>query len=681
MNAFSSDLPTKGLRGIQLPPFLGIARLYGVYDLREFAGLGAWASDRVTPETSGRPVNLLRTDADKQTLYILKGGGSSITGNGDDHTYIIPEDLIDIELSGSYTAGQDFDDIEFVVECVVFGFGRGFINLNNYIVARRNLPTGSSGTAVAALADDVSMIAPQPLPFNEQLYVAYERTVYQGDPYMTRDGATKTASDYENRLGQIPQSSAFELGTSIQQFDSTNNYAQVPEKPNARTLEVLATVDFWTTLGTVKVGGPVYSGTFTDVGHIIDSSAASTRIPAASSDAIWQSEPRTFTEPVCPSAPRAQLRLQVLQDSATSAGETLVLSRGDDSVTLTSNTSFSGGTAALTAASLATAINSNVIAQNQVGVSAVYTGGTEVVLVSYLPGPEGKESAVKLSPASGSRLVAGFSLLGNTAAYGSNTPSSLSLQLDWNRPMNGRVGNASSPIKLTGLTERLPMGILLQDSDFVGEDPLREGVQLRVSLGGGALAGSKDAPLSSDEEYSRVQAAGQIGMADGGILLYSPYSLSNPSGTKKYRLYRGGGSLYSLDGPIPGGPLDFSAGGLPAGAEPVLKGGVLAARAYLVRNYPEEAYSGNERKTWGDELQMVIVTAGVLGHGPLCDHGYDLSGQISPTGFGEGMVAADRYRLEGKPMMRKNGLAPADPDIELAPYESVDEADPDICEC
>jgi hypothetical protein len=688
VNVSSTDLPSKGLKGIQLPPFLGIARLYGVYDRREFLGQGSWDSDRVTENTtSGRPTNLLKRDADKQTLFIVPGGAEDVTGNEDDHTYVVPSDLIDVTLSGQYVAGETFDDLDYVVECVVFGFGRGFINKNNYIMARLNLPTqsgsGLDGTAVPALGNDLSCILPLPLPFNEQLYATYSRTAYQGDPYMTRDGGTRTVSDYTNRYGQIPQDGAVQLATPIQQYDSTTDFSQVPEIPNARSLEILASMDFWTTLGTGKVGGPVYAGTALDIGHITNRGVAPTRIPAEGSDPIWQSEARSYTQGAAENAPRGTLTLTVLQTATASAGESITFTRNDVTYTLVSNSDFNdlpGTTIADTAKNLAAAINSNTEIRGAAGVQAYWNGGATVELVSLIPGAEGNETRLAILPATGSRTPAGFSLTSTSVTYGLAPTSSLMIGGStpaMNATLNGR---ARSPLRMTGLTERLPMGILLQDADFIGEDPLRNGSSpLQLHMGGGSDAPTGDAPILGDSEYGRIQGAGYIGQADGSILQYTPWSLTVTSGTRKFRLFRGGGSAYVLDPTPEGGPVGFSAGGLSDGDDPVVKGAVLAGRAFLVRNYEEEAFSATSTRSYGDELQMVIVTSGHVGSGPQCGHGYALDGQISPTGWGEGFVASDRYRLEGKPLVAGHNEVAPDPNIELAPFPSEDDADPDPC--
>ena len=80
--------------------------------------------------------------------------------------------------------------------------------------------------------------------------------MYQGDPYMSRHGENRTTSDYEFRYGQIPVGGQWSLRTPIQQFDTNGNF--VPETINERSFEVLASLDFFTTLGTGKIGGDLY---------------------------------------------------------------------------------------------------------------------------------------------------------------------------------------------------------------------------------------------------------------------------------------------------------------------------------------------------------------------------------------------------------------------------------------
>ena len=696
----SSDVP-RGLRGIQLPPFLGVARLIAVYDSREWDGQGAYNNDRVTPLSGVNvPTNLLRADADKRTLFILQGGGEDLTNNADDHTYVIPEDVIDITRSGSWSAGEDFEDISYIVQFEAFGFARGFINKNNYVLARE---FDGNGDAPDVVATPMDMILPAaaPLSSSSQAFAVYRRTVYQGDPYMTRDGDTRTTSDYEYRYGQVAVSDAFEIGTPIQQFDSTSDYSQVPEKVNPRALEVLAYADFVTTLGTGKMGGLLYAGTPTDAGHL---SSVSSRIPATASDAPFQPHPRALTERQTAMAPRASLSILItdytsLADTAgpsATAGTTITVRRGANSTTYTAVGSGATGNEflastdnATTALALWQIASADPILDGSLGVKVEWGGGGSVRFVARDPGAEGNEIYISIRPgdaSSNARTPEGILLVDSAASaltgafpmFGKNS-AHLSGGVDL--PVNAAAHeNAPTPVGYTGLTERLPLGILVQDSDFIGEDILRDGSSaLRVSAGVSGVAAGVDGPLIENREYSRPPGAGSfLGMSDGSILRYAAYDMNTePTGTRRFRTYRGG-SLYSLDPLDLGGPVDWAAPGFPKGVGAVLKGAAIVGRAYLVRNYPETALAANDVTSHGDEIQMVIATHTVYGTGPNSP-GYAMTGRISPTGYGKGYAAADRYRLEGKPFVPGHSKTGPNPDVELAPYPNEDPAD--VCVC
>src|SRR5690606_33018294 len=136
---------------------------------------------------------LLRKDISKQSLYIFQDGAKDITGEIGDHTYIIPEGSLDITRIPTYMAGNVLEDFEYVVECVVFGFAKDWINKNNYILGRR---TGGSGQAVLdgfePELEDVDMCIPCAAGIGDRFYLLTKRIPYQGDPYMTREGETRT---------------------------------------------------------------------------------------------------------------------------------------------------------------------------------------------------------------------------------------------------------------------------------------------------------------------------------------------------------------------------------------------------------------------------------------------------------------------------------------------------------
>lgn len=665
LSVVSTDI-SPGLRGIELPPFYGIARLYGVYDLRDFNG-STFDPDRVTPDGASPP-NLLRTDATKQTMFIRQGGGEDLTGNADDHTYIVPEQALDITLSDSYVDGETFMDLDFVVVATVFGFSRGFINKNTYVLHR----TSNAGSAATGPTyGDVNMVVPAAATNASVLYTAYNRTPYQGDPYMTRDGNNRVTNDYEDRYGRITQGNASGLANAIQQYDSDGNF--IPETPNPRTLQVLASVDFYTTLGTGSIGGPLYPGTVTDVGYIENTALASTRVPADASDAPWAVSARAFTAGQPDSNPdRAFAEVQIAQNGNILAGDTFTVG----STTFEADTDFAiGANAGDTASNLIAAIRAS---NEPVSVLSGYyntdTPAAGFTIFADYHGAAGNSIVVATSRPSSFRIVTGRS---------TRTATNTTLKGGVDVPVNG--GTGQTPVSLTGLTERLPLGILLQDSDFLGEDPVRDSTgQLFSGIGMISANGAVPVPLAEGGiEYSRlIGGPGQyIGQADAAILSYTAYDeVSNPTGSRRFRLYRGGGTVWVLSGDRPGGPVDWVSASFPDGLKPVLKGGVLVGKALLVRNFPERALDSNARTSYGDEIQMVVLTRGYLGKDTDIEHGIGLNGSISPSGYGEGYAAADRYRLDGKPQMSGSRAGP-DPSVELAPFPFTDLTVNSGCSC
>ena len=229
------------------------------------------------------------------------------------------------------------------------------------------------------------------------------------------------------------------------------------------------------------------------------------------------------------------------------------------------------------------------------------------------------------------------------------------------------------------MTERLPLGILLQDSDFLCENPLGDNASAFVTSPAGIRPVQNVLPLTErGSEYTRFFGAPgeMIAMSDGAIRRYTAYEgpdTGTDAGTRRFRLYRGGGSAFMLSGSEPGGPLDWVSNSIPASMEPVLKGGALACKALLVRNFYEEAYASDNRmkRSDGDEIQMVILTYGILGDGSSQEEGVEISGLLSPTGFGEGYAAADRYRIEGRPMVKARRRDVPDPSVDPAPYSKL----------
>jgi hypothetical protein len=911
----SSDLG-KGLKGIQLPPYYGIARLYGVYDARDFEAKGGstFQADRITPETDPAP-NLLRTDQDQQTLFILQDGAKDLTTEDGDHTYIVPSEVIDISRAINYVDGDQFEDYDYIVECVIFGFAKDWINGNNYVLVRAHNGEGGGATGGGSNADGddpqlegVHMVIPAPAALNDAMFVAHNRTVYQGDPYMTRHQTTRVTSDYEFRYGRPDQTQLAELNTPIQQFKADGSF--VPETPNARTFEVLASMDFYTTLGTGNVGGDLLPGTFMDVGHL--ELAASSRIPESSTAPQWQVRPRTFSQGQkdnlsraeaivhisnhdrlnSPSAQHARMEITKLDgtvvpfeftkdgNEASISGDvgtdgriyidevskaaTAVYEFVDDfggtlspgqSVTVNATTSpwsiptvlpgaaieiyprnqdpsvFENG---LTPSRGTLVFDGWVNASGEVLVRATSTVGwqafetepdpgsaTELATTSYpyggtalAPGSTVALSytvtgaqvgdpvtwswdGVTVAPAAPIQVTAGVSApdtvtillvtptsntvvaswpsgtwrigvlheLGSASAPSTNWDINLGFEpfyiritentgdvsvtvdnmvetvnthpdlatsvqafkvssqevvlqaitpgaegnelrvyvedvvdniqgprdIHVRRPeglahkklfainFSGGVddvvnaGDGTTQLRLTGMTERLPLGILLQDSDFLGENPLNDTASAMKTSPAGIRPLQTVLPLTNGgEEFTRFLGApgALVGMADGTVLEYSPFNETTaPSGAKTLRIYRGGGSAFVMSELNPGGPVDWVSETFSAPLKPVLKGGALVCRAMLVRNFYEEPFDTPFTVSEGDEIQMVVITHGVFGDEATQATGIELSGIISPSGYGEGYAAADRYRVEGRPMFKGYSRSTPDPEeVVLAPF-------------
>lgn len=778
----------KGLRGIQLPPYYGLARVYGVYDARDYLARGGttFKANRFELENDPAP-NLLREDACQQTLFILQDGAKDFTGAPGDHTYIIPENALDLTRALNYQSGDDFTDFHFVVECTVFGFARGFINQNNLVMMRRFGGNGTSfqGNGSGNADGDnpeikgVHMVIPCPAGFNDQFYVAYNRTAYQGDPYMSRKGTSKTSSDYEVRYGGLSVGAQWASHTPIEQFDSQGVF--VPQTPNLRAFEVLASMDFYTTMGTGKIGGDLFPGTPLDVGHIEDTSEAADRHPANGTANSWRVEPRSFTEGQKSATNRAGLNVvfDFSKDLNPQSGRNAYIRFGLlDSTDVDIYFSHMGNNlVALLAAVpsidgsyvVATDIeqdvrviqtdyvlgNQNILAgqhhdfeilayppdiTDQIVVTWVGSTPPDTLLVrAYKPVDQADHFYVRvenigagaaatnglsvqiavLRTIQSNRIASDFAdtinshpkLLGSIkattignavwveavpiGAQGNDITVELRLFGTWSFPdqairfaklvaphsnefistptfshlLGGvdvpvNAGNGTSQIDLTGMTERLPLGVLLQDSDFMCENPLGDNASAMKSSPVGPRPIQTLMPFTnSGSEFTRFfgEPGELLAMADGSVSVLNFGAWRNVSeggggqtGSRTFRIYRGGGTVFVLSGENPGGPVDWVTETIPASLAPVLKGGVLVCRAMLVRNFREEVKpsGGPYKVSDGDEIQLVVITRGILGDGATREDGVTLDGVISPSGYGEGWVAADRYQVNGRPMFR-----------------------------
>ena len=698
-DVISSDLG-HGLKGIELPPNIGIARIYGIYERQEYLsqmdqnipGMHK-AADRVTPIDGTPATNLIRTDADKQTLFIREDGGLDVTGVKGDHTYVIPSEAVDHRLSTNYVASKpDFSDYDYVVETVVFGFATGFITQHNWVLARKTAGTGiliANMSAGAPELESVQMVFPCAADINDKAYIAYSRTPYQGDPLMTRDGTDLNTLDFQHRYGQIGLDDSRVAGISRTQFDSTGT--MLTQRPNARAFEVLASLDFYTTMGTGKIGGSLTPGNILDVGFIAPTTASTTRSHSqgdVDGERRWRVIPRAFTEGQKGNPSRATAKITVQADSwvgpftdallnvdiyITAVDGKITRLKGSKDGVLGPETFGFGANQEDFAANLAAAANLNPALTRVCTASSGSTATCHFESVQTGAIGNGIHIRMHWDAAVGLEITDFLELVVERSNI-KRVQNVYSAYFTGGSDMAVNAGVGSSQLNLTGMTERLPLGILLQDSDFLCENPLGLNASAFKTAPAGVRPIQSVLPMTEGgEEYERFFGApgDLVAMCDGAIKWYAPHDGDPTStGTRKFRIYRGGGAAFVLSGKVPGGPLDWVSETLTAPLDPVLKGGALACKALLVRNFPEAAFGSDysERKrSDGDEIQMLVVTHGILPP-DRAESGVTLGGIISPTGFGEGMSSSDRYLVRGRPLIRARRPDVPDPSVDPAPY-------------
>jgi len=425
-------------------------------------------------------------------------------------------------------------------------------------------------------------------------------------------------------------------------------------------------------MGSGNIGGTLYPGTPLDVGYTNNSLTASTRIPASADTPAWRILNRAFTEGQKKNSSRAHGILEITGNNATMDFVTpsqVTITRLDGTAVLFK--AFNGPTVvvdefdasspdpAVIARELFTKINnrselaSSLRAFNDID-------SPQIELIAWPVGADGNGIQVEINDTTNFLLKAP-----TTGEQGLNIALT-SIFLFGGVDLVINAGNGTTQLGLTGMTERFPLGILVSDSDFIGENPLNDEASAVQTVLGGIRPVQTLLPLtkSAGAEYTRFAGSpGElIAQADGAILQYTAFSDANPGGSKRFRLFRGGGSEFMLGGPNPGGPIDWFSDSMPPAFKPVLKGGLLACKALLVRNYEEDAFSTNDVTSDGDELQMVILTNAIYGNTDSQNDGITLDGIISPTGYGEGYAASDRYRLNGKPMFKGRVRTHPDPD-------------------
>jgi hypothetical protein len=262
-----TDTRGLGRQGLELPPFYGISRLFAVYEANDYKvnGSAYLPTDRAARGSGA--TNLLRQSVAGATFWIE-------TDSDGDSTFVLNAECLD--LSRSPNAIANFAAGDYVVEASIFGFDRGSFDLNQEFRLVMTRPTSSSlmrgaaGPGATEACDSTSRTAnigvavtgpvgvlPGPATGTDSVVVNYSRTPYQGDAW----GSQTNFIDIGYAPGAMQTATAFQLAsTGITQSALT--------RPNQKSLEVLASIGFVTTLGTGRLSADAISASVLDARNV-----------------------------------------------------------------------------------------------------------------------------------------------------------------------------------------------------------------------------------------------------------------------------------------------------------------------------------------------------------------------------------------------------------------------------
>lgn len=242
-----TDTRGLGRKGLELPPFYGIARLFAVYEAVDYQTNGTAYDSTTRAPTGGGATNLLRQNFDGPTFWIEQDSDG-------DSTFILNADVLDLSKSPNSIA--NFAAGNYVIEASIFGFDRGSFDLSKefrLVLSRgRNSGQGNSvtrtdnygtGSGVASFGAPV-LVVPGPALASDEIAVNYSRTPYQGDAW----GSQTNQTDISYKPGPLTSGTAF-------QVSSASLDAQNLTRPNQKVVEVLSAVAFSTTMGTGRLSG------------------------------------------------------------------------------------------------------------------------------------------------------------------------------------------------------------------------------------------------------------------------------------------------------------------------------------------------------------------------------------------------------------------------------------------
>jgi len=220
--------------------------------------------------------------------------------------------------------------------------------------------------------------------------------------------------------------------------------------------------------------------------------------------------------------------------------------------------------------------------------------------------------------------------------------------------LTGATASEVNPEYL-GCSERLPIGGFWKDKDFrggfftnVSKASLTYLDKVGAGFGTTSLAKTK---LLEQEEINLLPASLSSGQA-GEVMVQVDGESGNYTLLTNFRTFRGG-SAFTASGDRPGGEVFTVYDNLDV-INPSSR--VIVGRAFLVRNSVTNV-GGNEASA-GDELMMAIVTTT---HTLEPNVPRSSSLYIGTNGTGEGVSAAELYRIEGHPLVMNHVKYEVDP--------------------
>lgn len=201
--------------GVELPQYIGISRIIGIYTEADFDINGITGTNLLTIPTSNDEV--------VENIWIGR-----TTGHTDVTFTVLPNAIT------GYLATEAY-----VIVCNVFGYREGFITENQLIAAHEQV-TNENQTVT------LHTVVTAGLPSSAIVQTTYSRTPYQGSVYSRLEPFADNSPEPFNNRGLVSPTDLALLDVAL---DSSTVQGVT------YTFEVLATQEFVTTLGTARFSG------------------------------------------------------------------------------------------------------------------------------------------------------------------------------------------------------------------------------------------------------------------------------------------------------------------------------------------------------------------------------------------------------------------------------------------